>query len=793
MWLALLIAAAMGLAAPCAAFSQASITVELGKPGHPISPHLWGIFFEDINNSADGGIYPEMVRNRSFEDSKKLENWKFSAVSGDCGAEIDDSRPLNPFNRQSLRVRGNGAWQLENEGYWGMNIVKGETYRLRVAARQSDGSQDPITVELVAADGRELARGKLSAVTSAWRYHEVELQASDTDAKANLQLSGSGKGSLFLDMVSLLPRKTWKDHGMRVDLAESLDGLRPSFVRFPGGCWVEGEDFAHMNHWKNTIGDVDARTPLWNIWGYNATHGLGFHEYLQLAEDLGATPLFDINVGMSHREIVPLDRMDQWVQDALDAIEYANGPTNSVWGARRAAAGHPEPFHLKFMEIGNENGGQPYRERWPLFVKAIRERYPEVQLIANHWQGSYPKSPAPDLVDEHYYEAPEDFMRRATQYDRYERNGPKIFVGEYAVTRRAGQGNLRAALGEAAFMTGIERNSDIVAMACYAPLFVNMNHRAWNPDLINFDSSKWYGLPGYYVQQMFSANRGDVSLPVQLKAPENAPAESGKGKIGVGTWNTQAEFKDIRVTAPDGKVLFVSDFSSGTEGWRMLGGGDWKTVEGALRQTSDQTFVRAIVGETNWTDYTISLKAKKLGGAEGFLVLFHIESPEDRNWWNIGGWNNTQHAIEYDGTMGGKQGFIETGKWYDIRVEVRGNHVKCHLDGELVHDLDIASPKQVPTMYACASKEKASGDIIVKVVNAATTPIETTLNFSGESSAPKQGMAMVLTSASGMDENSLAEPTKVSPKSEPISCQGSTFKREFPANSFTVLRLKTSR
>ena len=341
-------------------------------------------------------------------------------------------------------------------------------------------------------------------------------------------------------------------------------------MRFPGGCWVEGETRERMYNWKKTIGNVDARTPLWNIWGYNATHGLGYHEYLQLAEDLGATSLFDINCGMSHKETVPMDQMSQWVQDALDAIEYANGPTNTFWGARRAAAGHPAPYHLQYLEIGNENGGPAYAERWPLFVKAIRAKYPEIKFLANHWMGGYPKAPMPDIVDEHFYDTPEWFMRHATHFDKYDRKGPKIFVGEYAVTRNCGLGNLRGAQGEAAFMTGLKRNSDHVIMASYAPLLVNLNHRAWNPDLINFDSSRWYGLPSYYVQKLFAENRGDVSVPTTVEAPPTE-RELPRGMIGVGTWNTAAEFKNIKVTAPDGSVLLADDSSQSSDRWKFLG------------------------------------------------------------------------------------------------------------------------------------------------------------------------------------------------------------------------------
>jgi len=775
----------------------AKITVAVDQPGHKISPILWGIFFEDINLSADGGLYPELVRNRSFEDSEKPDFWKITGTE----ATIDDSVPLNYFNRRYLRLKLNGQFTVENDGYWGMNIVKGEGYTFQFAAQAGNVSKSlpldfngPLTVRLLGASGSELAKGEIPGpIQGGWKYRTVDLVATDSDPKAHLEISGDGNCVLSMDMVSLMPKKTWKDHGLRLDLAESLDALHPSFMRFPGGNWIEGDDIAHMYHWKDTIGDIDIRAPLWNTWGYNTTQGLGFYEYLQFCEDLGAEPLFGINCGIALGDkTVPMSRMGQWVQDALDAIEYANGPTNSVWGSLRAQAGHPAPFHLKYMEIGNENGGTNYAARWALLVNAIRAKYPDMKLIATSslQNGSHPLNPRPDIVDEHYYESPESFMRRADQYDKYDRNGPKIFVGEYAVTQNAGQGNLRAAIGEAAFMTGMERNSDVVEIASYAPLFVNLNHRAWNPDLINFDSSRWYGIPGYYVQQMFSLNRGDVTLPVTVDTadlPEPAPA----GEIGVGTWNTEAEFKDIKVNAPDGKVLFASDFSKNSDGWKLLGdGAQWSVTNGVLRQTTEKEFIRALAGDKSWTDYTLTLKARKISGAEGFLVLFHIADDGDRNWWNIAGWGNTQNAVELDGVQDGKPGSVETNRWYDIKIEIKGQSVKCWLDGQLIHDIEKPA-LTTRRLYASATRDTASGDVIVKVVNTAPFPIETEISLGSVKKISGPGRAIVLTYDNPQDENSIDEPMKVSPKTGTFDVSSPDFRRTFPGNSFTVLRLKT--
>jgi alpha-L-arabinofuranosidase len=418
-----------------------------------------------------------------------------------------------------------------------------------------------------------------------------------------------------------------------------------------------------------------------------------------------------------------------------------------------------------------------------MFYHAIKSRYPEIQLVADVW-GSYPQDPRPDLVDEHYYNNPEFFMRQANHYDSYDRQGPKVFVGEYAVTQGSGQGNLRAAVGEAAFMTGLERNSDIVAMASYAPLFVNLNHRKWNPDLINFDSSSVYGLPSYYVQQLFSQNRGDVTLPTSVESP-SAETPFRSGAVGVGTWRTRAEFKDFRVTQGD-KVLFASDFAQGTDGWKLLGGGDWHTTGNLLRQDSEAEFIRALVGDKSWNDYTISVKARKLGGQEGFLVLFRVNNDGDKCWWNVGGWGNAQHGIELNEIMIQTPGRIETGRWYDLRVEVKGQNIKCYLDGKLVHDFNQAG---LPSLFASATQDQKAGQVILKVVNGNEKAMDTEINIQGAKQLAGTGQALVLSSENPMDENTLAQPDKVSPKSEAFTVPGPSFRHTFPGNSVTVLRL----
>lgn len=772
----------------------AGITVRTDRPGPAVSPLLWGIFFEDINHSADGGIYPELVRNRSFEDAAEPQHWTLEPTGSGRGEwAIDTEKPLNPYNRRSLRVRISEAsaaakLNLVNLGYWGMGVTEGADYRLSLAVRAADGFAGPLEVRLERATGECLARGELAGAGPDWKTLTLDLRASGTDPRARLVLAFASPGTVWLDMVSLLPKTTWKGHGLRPDLAGMLEGLRPAFVRFPGGCWVEGHDLAHSYRWKETIGDVAHRRPLYNLWQYHATHGLGYHEYLVMCEDLGAKPLFVINCGMSHSEVVPMDQMGPLVQDALDALEYANGPVDSVWGGLRARNGHPAPFGLEYLEIGNENGGPAYHERYALMARAVKARYPQVQIIANEW-GGLPTNAPIEIVDEHYYSNPEFFIGQADRYDRYNRAGPKIYVGEYAVTQDCGQGNLRGALGEAAFMTGMERNSDVVIMSSYAPLFVNVNYRKWNPDLINFDSARVYGLPSYYVQQMFSEHRGDVVLPLEVQSPVVATGFDG-GAIGVGTWLTQAEFKDIQVTRA-GQTLFSAATpgaaGAGRDAWKLLGG-DWHFEEGVVRQSSLADNVRAVAGDKAWTDYTLTLKARKLGGAEGFLILFRVQDENRKSWWNLGGWGNQRHAIEMGGIVGKEvPGRIETGRWYDIRIELAGRSIKCYLDGQLLHD--VAAPA-LKSLHASATRVKASGEVVLKVVNVGQREQPTEVRLEGLGRITRPARAIVLTSAHPTDENSLDEPRKVAPVERTLTLDGPRFRHVFPGNSVTVLRLE---
>jgi alpha-L-arabinofuranosidase len=787
-------------AAICASAADAPLrlTVDVDRPGFKVSPMLYGIFFEEINRAGDGGIYAEMIQNRSFEDDA-AEPIAWTMLKGQIA--LDRSQPLNTNNPTSAKLTG--PFAIANDGFrggaqkapddrtrledWrrkfeesatGLHIERGKKYDLTLYARGAGN----LAVALQTRDGKPLASGRLTGLGPKWKKFSATLEAKASDTSARLVVSGNQPGPVWLDMVSLFPRDTWKGHGLRPDLMETIAAIRPAFVRFPGGCYVEGDRLENAFRWKNTVGDPAERPGHWNMWGYRSNDGLGYHEYLQMCEDLGAEPLFVINCGMSHveqrRQSGP--PVEEFVQDALDAIEYANGPVSSKWGALRAKAGHPAPFGLKYLQIGNENGGPLYHRHYAAFHDAIKAKYPNIQLIACDWQG-LPRNRPLDIIDSHSYSSPAEFRRMSTRYDRYDRNGPKVYFGEYAVTRECGTGNVQAAVAEAAFMTGLERNSDVVIMSSYAPLLVNPPWKRWNPNAIVFDQSRVYGTPSYWVQTMFSANRPDHALPVQLDQPA-APVEQLRGKIGVGTWETRAEFKDIQVTR-NGQTLF-----EGTNGWTTARG-RWEFTGDLLRQTSLETDARAVAGDESWSDYTLSLKARKLGGNEGFLIMF-LTKGDEKSWWNLGGWGNTEHGIESEGiTTPHVRGRIETDRWYDIRIEITGPRVRCYLDDQLIHDVIRTAPK---TLFAVAGRSDA-GEIILKLVNAGSQPQPVAIELRGAGRLAPTGKALVLASENPLDENSFAEPTRVSPREETITGVTKTFTRQLPPHSVTVVRLQPTR
>ena len=554
------------LALTIQAQAQPRIIVNVAKPGVRISPTMWGVFFEDINFGADGGLYSELVKNRSFEFPNALTGWNKLEQKdsvGDITVHRDANQPKNPqYARLRVDKQGQG-FGLSNEGFRGMGIRQNAQYRFSIQARLVKGNVKALRIELVDSKGRQLAQGRVEGFTNQWQIYSCILTSTATEPKAHLDIWIEGTGILDIDMVSLFPKDTWKgrENGLRTDLIQMLADLKPGFIRFPGGCIVEGFDLAQRYQWKNTIGEPNQRGLIKNRWNTEFKHrlttdyfqsfGLGFYEFFLLAEDIGAEPLPIINCGMACQfntgQLVPMDKLPPYVQDALDLIEFANGPVNSEWGSKRAQIGHPEPFNMKMIGIGNEQWGPQYIERYKVFAKAIKEKYPDIQLIAatgsdptifpnGHAEVTYLWSELrklnADIVDEHFYRDPDWFLENTGLYDSFERRGPKVFVGEYAAQSKGvaspdNRNNWQCALAEAAFMTGLERNAELVVMTSYAPLFAHNDAWQWTPDLIWFDNLRVYGTPNYYVQKMFSLNRGDRLLSAEV---EGLPSAESKKK-----------------------------------------------------------------------------------------------------------------------------------------------------------------------------------------------------------------------------------------------------------------------
>ncbi len=501
-----------------AAAAISTVTVKPEEVRFPTAPSLWGIFFEDIDLSLDGGVYAELVRNRSFEDFNgahdklTLEYWN---PVGNAEYALAKRPHGTKHNGHCCQVKGRAGAGIANEGYFGMAFRKGMTYDLEIDLASPDGVSE-VTVALEGWSKPTLAEKTISGIGKDFKTFTASFSPNADEPQGRLVIRMKQGGELLVDCVSLFPRDAVCGL-FRRDLVEKLAALKPSFMRFPGGCWVEGDRMADAYRWKQTLGSKWDRRTQWNIWQYWSTNSVGFHEYLLLAEYLKAEPLFCINVGMSHKENVPMDKMDEFVQDALDCISYCNDPVTTEWGARRAAAGHPEPFNLKYLEIGNENGGPEYEKRYALMANAVRARYPEVKLIFNNWSSTKKIADPKDLRDDHFYSTPDRAMGGLSrEYDK--KHGDfGIFVGEYGVIRGTTRyGSLRAAIGEAAFMCGLERNQDQVRLAAYAPLFAHAQHTVWTPNLIYPTTDGCFVNPSWNVQKIFGEKRGTHVLGLDI-------------------------------------------------------------------------------------------------------------------------------------------------------------------------------------------------------------------------------------------------------------------------------------
>ncbi|WP_217180404.1 alpha-L-arabinofuranosidase C-terminal domain-containing protein [Streptomyces sp. AC495_CC817] len=788
-----------------------AITVDPRARGAKIDDTMYGVFFEDINRAADGGLYAELVQNRSFEYSTAdnraytpLTSW---AVDGTAQV-VNDAGRLHERNRNYLSLGAGSA--VTNAGYnTGVHVEEGKKYDFSVWAR-ADG-RTALTVTLQDTGGT-LAEARRVSVKGGWAKYRVTFKATRTSSHGRLTVASAD--AVSLDEVSLFPRDTYKGHrnGLRKDLAEKIAALKPGFVRFPGGCLVNTgsmQDYSEASgwertrsyQWKDTIGPVEQRATNANFWGYNQSYGLGYYEYFQFSEDIGAMPLPVVPALVTgcgqNRATDDEALLQRHIQDTLDLIEFANGPVTSTWGKKRAQMGHPKPFRLTHLGVGNEeNLPNEFFARFQKFRAAIEAKYPDITVISNSgpddtgttfdtaWKLN--RDANVDMVDEHYYNSPQWFLQNNHRYDSYDRKGPKVFLGEYA-----SQGNaFKNALSEAAFMTGLERNADIVKLASYAPLLANEDYVQWRPDMIWFNNHASWNSASYETQKLFMNNVGDRVVP---STATGTPALTGPitGAVGLSTWATAAAYDDVRVTSADGTSLFADDFSGDASKWNHTGGGSWSVQDGQYVQSdaaAENTMVTA--GDTAWHDYDLKVKATKKSGKEGFLVAFGVKDTGNYYWWNLGGWNNTTSAVEQavDGgksSLISKPGTIETGRTYDVEVEVRGRQVTLLLDGKEWGSFTDDKPAE--PFRQVVTRDARTGDLILKVVNAQGVAARAAIDLGG---ANVRSTAAVTTLTAAPDAVNTETATPVAPVKSTFSGVAAKFGYTFPANSVTFLRIK---
>lgn len=801
------------LASSLAANAQVKINVDAANPGIKVSPNLYGIFFEDINHAADGGLYAELISNRSFEDSDNaIPTWRTSASNGaSITSQLVSKALLNNAQGKALQITVKAdkaaTASLINEGFWGINAVQGRTYKLSLFAKGN--YKGGLKARLISADGKTVYAETTvdAAIGKKWNKYTAELTVNANDPKAQFELVFDGKGTVTLDVVSLFPPTFMnRPNGLRPDLAQLLYNIRPKFVRFPGGCYVEGQESPeNAFHWEKTIGPIEQRPGHKNVnWRYRTSDGMGFDEYLQLAEDLNAKPLYVVNVGLWHGGMTPVDSIQPWIDECMNALEYANGPVTSKYGALRAKNGHPEPYNIEYLEIGNENN-QPdpalqsdhYYERFKKFKDAVLAKYPNMHLIGNvvAWGDDNPtwdSKESVELLDEHYYRNPAWFAENFNKYDTYNRKGSEIYVGEYAVTQGFGNmGSLDAALGEAVYMMGIENNSDIVTMASYAPIFANLNDRMWAPDMIQFTSDKVFGTPSYYVQNLMANNVGTRVLKVNQTNPYkygDVQVKPAVCRVGMGTWGTQVSFEDKGYTDANGNALPMTLQELPTDVR-----GTWKVDGNIIKQTSNgESCIRLNPGEITSEGYIYKVRARKDAGNEGFLLIFNYVDDKNYCWLNLGGWNNTQHGIEQivDGAKGQVatvSGNIETGRWYDIELKVKGDSIFASLDGKEIFASKLRA-NTLPGVFSTATLDENTGEVILKVAN--TSCENTTAEICLQGKTISNAKLIRLSAKNGKEENTIDNPTNVYPTETFVTTSTDGAVVEIPANSLNIFRLK---
>lgn len=799
--------------------NQINLTVDTTEKKQSFGD-MFGIFFEDLNHAADGGLYGELIRNRSFEfdeiDNRSYNHitaWNISGLKNDgengplkqevntdniYGTyAIENEMPLSEKNPHYLTVNikeGNmydisKNVSIVNEGFnTGLFLEKGKEYNFSIYCMCYENDMS-LMVSLT--DGEEeLAENVIAAAGDGWKNYRCVFTPDKTTYNGRLKVQFLNSGKISLDHISLFPKDTFlqKENGLRADIASMLKDLKPKFMRFPGGCLVHdgslnADDRDSMYRWKNTIGDVTKRPARRSNWGYNQTLGLGYYEYFCFCEEIGTKALPVLPGGYNpHRQIsAPLSEIGEWVQDALDLIEFANGDETTEWGKIRAELGHKEPFNLEYIAIGNEEVGEAFFERYPFFHKAIKEKYPDIKIISTSgpfaagsefergWKSAIENKA--DLVDEHYYMAPEWFLAHMDRYSEYKEENPKVFLGEYATWGNTWYN----ALVEAAYMTRMQENAHAVGLACYAPLLCNVGYVNWRPDLIWYNNHQVYGTANYYVQKMFMHHQGDYLLKTKAEGMETPYVKYPVDFSG-----------DIVLRAIDGAVTYsdIEVINNDTEETLKFG-------DKAL--TRDDNSYKLMTQETG--NYTIRLKAKQDEGRKGFLIEFGKKDEGNRYFWELGGWQNLDATICHNTNRRGScltqsEFSVDFEHTYELMITVKDNgEIKAFVDGRLFQTTR-SLPALVEDIYVTSALEEPTGDIIIKTVNIDEKEKTAKITLAGLENKNYTVMVEDIKDIPVDSENSFDEPVKICPKQREITVTSNTFEYVFPKESVTVLRVK---
>lgn len=819
------------------------IFVDTKKIRFQTAPDLYGLFFEEINRGGDGGLYPEMLRNRSFEDSLvpdgctemiredgtvdiQNENGWFCAFNNgegktkwacrtpstpvpawyvqDAQMNLDGEMRLNERRRVSLHVRFEPMGRLWNTGFGGLSCRKGERYAFYAFLEAKKPCE--LRVSLASSKGESYDTQAVMVESGSFLRYDCVLSAREDDFDGILLIEAPSGGDVHIGFISLMPVETYKNHGLRKDLMELLAGANARFLRFPGGCVVEGFTKETMLRFSNTVGPVWERPSHYLMWQYRTTNGLGYHEFLQMCEDLGVEAMYVVNAGISCQVRGPVfaegEELEAWIQEALDAVAYATEPAGTRWGDLRAKMGHPAPFSLKYIEIGNENMGPEYRRRYQKFYQALKKRYPDIIYVSNtHTEN---EGLVTEVVDEHYYDTPEFFAEDRRRYETYDRQGPKIFIGEYEAFQGSGIATLHAALCEAMFLFGAEKNQDVVALSAYAPLLQNVEYTSWYPNLIMFDNHRSFGIPSYHMLSLLGANRG--KNVVESRVETSGLCYVPSGQPGLGSVRPGLLFRNARchekpvsikrffqnmvveeqegyLTAIDPSVPPMKPFPGKADPSQNC-----FVIFDAPAEQSDIFEVEVMAEEGQGIILTVFNRAEQ--------AYIFTEEHHGEEVWNHRTVRNAQWRIQdgissvVDPCIWGDKPLapsapciLTPGIWHTLRTEITQDGFLAYVDGKLLHQ---ARQTEVPKIDCVATTEGEK--IYIKLLNMSRTDeeVQITLDRMVEDVYEK----LVLTADDPMAVNTFEEPERVQVVSE--ACRGAStyFCISIPAHSLSVLRLR---